>query len=173
MTDTNFCPCGSEIDLSSCCLPHIEGKTKPSTAEALLRARYTAFSRGDIDYILSTHHSRTHDSIKREEIEDWSKNSDWLGLKVVQTEKGQGSDQEGSIVFCAKYKTKTPEVQVHEHWEKSFFEKEKGEWAFLDAQGVQMGTYRRETSKVGRNEPCPCGSGKKYKKCCEGKSAKQ
>jgi preprotein translocase subunit SecA len=25
---------------------------------------------------------------------------------------------------------------------------------------------RRETSKVGRNDPCPCGSGKKYKKCC-------
>lgn len=27
-------------------------------------------------------------------------------------------------------------------------------------------TYRRETAKVGRNEPCPCGSGKKHKKCC-------
>jgi hypothetical protein len=26
--------------------------------------------------------------------------------------------------------------------------------------------YRREDPKVGRNEPCPCGSGKKYKKCC-------
>jgi len=26
--------------------------------------------------------------------------------------------------------------------------------------------YRRKTSKVGRNDPCPCGSGKKYKKCC-------
>ena len=28
------------------------------------------------------------------------------------------------------------------------------------------GTYRRETKKIGRNDPCPCGSGKKYKKCC-------
>ena len=27
-------------------------------------------------------------------------------------------------------------------------------------------TYTRETQKVGRNEPCPCGSGKKYKRCC-------
>ena len=26
-------------------------------------------------------------------------------------------------------------------------------------------TIRREEEKVGRNEPCPCGSGKKYKKC--------
>jgi transposase-like protein len=29
--------------------------------------------------------------------------------------------------------------------------------------------YRRETPKVGRNEPCPCGSGQKYKRCCLGK----
>ncbi|MFP4521479.1 MAG: preprotein translocase subunit SecA [Fibrobacterota bacterium] len=29
-------------------------------------------------------------------------------------------------------------------------------------------TFRRDTSKVGRNDPCPCGSGRKYKKCCGG-----
>ncbi len=34
---------------------------------------------------------------------------------------------------------------------------------------VQVATVRRESPKVGRNDPCPCGSGKKYKKCCEGK----
>jgi hypothetical protein len=27
-------------------------------------------------------------------------------------------------------------------------------------------TPRREATKVGRNDPCPCGSGKKYKLCC-------
>ena len=27
-------------------------------------------------------------------------------------------------------------------------------------------TFRREATKVGRNDPCPCGSGKKFKKCC-------
>ena len=30
-------------------------------------------------------------------------------------------------------------------------------------------TVRRSTPKVGRNDPCPCGSGKKYKKCCMGR----
>jgi uncharacterized protein len=29
-------------------------------------------------------------------------------------------------------------------------------------------TVRREEPKVGRNEPCPCGSGKKFKQCCGG-----
>jgi uncharacterized protein YchJ len=31
---------------------------------------------------------------------------------------------------------------------------------------AQQLTIRRETPKIGRNEPCHCGSGKKYKKCC-------
>jgi preprotein translocase subunit SecA len=44
--------------------------------------------------------------------------------------------------------------------------------AALDGRrpGEQQGTIVREQPKVGRNEPCPCGSGKKYKKCC-GKAA--
>jgi preprotein translocase subunit SecA len=33
-------------------------------------------------------------------------------------------------------------------------------------QTVKKGTVRRDAPKVGRNDPCPCGSGKKYKKCC-------
>lgn len=30
----------------------------------------------------------------------------------------------------------------------------------------RLETHRRVAPKVGRNDPCPCGSGKKYKKCC-------
>ncbi|MFP4528300.1 MAG: preprotein translocase subunit SecA [Candidatus Kapaibacterium sp.] len=36
--------------------------------------------------------------------------------------------------------------------------------------GAAVKTFKREGDKVGRNDPCPCGSGKKYKKCC-GKNA--
>ena len=35
-----------------------------------------------------------------------------------------------------------------------------------DTQADDQGTVRRVTPKVGRNEDCPCGSGKKYKHCC-------
>jgi SEC-C motif-containing protein len=163
MTDTNYCPCGSKNELSQCCLPIIQGKKHAETAEDLLRARYTAFTRNEVDFILSSHHSRTVKEIKREEIEDWAKNSIWLGLKVVQIEAGKKEDEQGTILFSATYKEGE---KTQEHWEKSFFEKEKGEWKFLDAQGVHMGTYQRTEPKVGRNDPCTCGSGKKYKKCC-------
>jgi preprotein translocase subunit SecA len=37
----------------------------------------------------------------------------------------------------------------------------------MEADGPPQGvTIRRQQAKVGRNDPCPCGSGKKYKKCC-------
>ncbi len=35
-----------------------------------------------------------------------------------------------------------------------------------DAMGGPGTTFKRDVSKIGRNDPCPCGSGKKYKKCC-------
>jgi SEC-C motif-containing protein len=161
-TSQTSCPCGSELALAQCCQPVIQGKQKPATAEQLLRARYTAFTQGAVDYILSTHHSRTRHEVKREEIEDWSKNSRWLGLKIVQSEAGKESDTQGTIVFCASYHA---EDKDNEHWEQSYFEKEDGEWRFLDAKGIQTGPIRREGPKIGRNDPCHCGSGQKYKKC--------
>ena len=41
-----------------------------------------------------------------------------------------------------------------------------GGFPWLDAASVQQNTQASPQSKVGRNDPCPCGSGKKYKKCC-------
>jgi SEC-C motif-containing protein len=163
MSVTNLCPCGSELDLVKCCLPILEGKKLASTAEELLRARYTAFTQGAVDFILSTHHSKTRHEVKREEIEDWSKNSEWLGLKIVQSDAGKATDDQGTIIFGAQYRA---DGKINDHWERSQFEKENGEWKFLDAQGLKPGTYRRAEPKMGRNDPCTCGSGKKFKKCC-------
>lgn len=162
-TTASECPCCSEKPAAQCCLPIIQGKSKAATAEELLRARYTAFAQGNVDFILNTHHSKTRADVKREEIEDWSKNSNWLGLKVVQQEAGQATDEKGTLIFCATYEA---EGKKQDHWEQSFFEKESGEWRFLDARGVHLGTYKRGEPKVGRNDPCACGSGKKSKKCC-------
>ena len=52
-------------------------------------------------------------------------------------------------------------------WNNIFDEKTKKE---LYKRQKDSGTFRREGKKIGRNDPCPCGSGKKYKHCC-GKGA--
>ena len=50
-----------------------------------------------------------------------------------------------------------------EEWEKIFTEDEQIEIA---KEFKRSRTVKREAPKVGRNDPCPCGSGKKYKNCC-------
>src|ERR1041385_1602146 len=119
------CPCGSQKTLESCCLPYIQGKRQPATAEELLRSRYTAFTRGDIDYILSTHHSKTRGEVKREEVEEWSKQSEWHSLKIVETQGGKEGDQEGWVAFCAEY---SAQGKRQEHWEQAVFQRENGHW---------------------------------------------
>ena len=156
------CPCGSSRTLDECCLPILVGRREAATASELLRARYVAMTRGDVDFIVDSNHSRTRPEIDRSVIEKWAKSSEWLELAIHGTEKGASADQAGAVLFCATYRT---DGKIVKHWEKSFFERENGAWRFLDAKGADE-PIRRDGPKVGRNDPCPCGSGQKHKKCC-------
>lgn len=156
------CPCTSGKPYGNCCQPIQSGKSKARTAEELLRARYSSFVTGNIDFVLATHHSATKHEVNRDEIASWSKESEWKGLEILQKEAGEAKDETGTIVFHAKYANQGKD---QDHFEKSTFEKENGEWKFLDATPLRTGPYVREEPKVGRNDPCSCGSGKKFKKC--------
>ncbi len=46
---------------------------------------------------------------------------------------------------------------------------EKGQFKELPSSGVKQETFVKTGPEIGRNDPCPCGSGKKYKKCCASK----
>jgi SEC-C motif domain protein len=159
---TDKCPCTSGKTYGSCCQPIQDGKSKAKTAEELLRARYSSFVTGNIDFILATHHSATKHDVNREEITSWSKGATWKGLEILQKEAGEAKDETGTLIFHAKYDMENEEQN---HYEKSTFEKENGEWKFLDAIPLRNGPYVREEPKIGRNDPCSCGSGKKFKKC--------
>ena len=62
------------------------------------------------------------------------------------------------------YKTSGP--ADFEHHEIATFGRVENEWRFIDGKMVNLSPERREAPKIGRNDPCACGSGKKYKKCC-------
>ncbi|MDR0289456.1 MAG: SEC-C domain-containing protein, partial [Treponema sp.] len=89
----------------------------------------------------------------------------WLGLKIVSVEKGGAADTEGTVEFEANYEQ---HGLKDVHHEKAKFKKENGEWLY-DEGSVVPRTIVRSGPKTGRNDPCPCGSGKKYKHCCYGK----
>lgn len=155
------CPCKSNLDYSSCCEPYIKGGAKPPTAEKLMRSRYTAYTLAAIDYIEKTTDPASRSDFDRDGSLQWAKSSEWLGLEIVNTEGGTESDTKGLVEFIARYRFEGVE---RTHHERSEFRKRDGQWYFVDGKLVQEPV--RAAEKVGRNDPCPCGSGKKYKKCC-------
>jgi len=140
----------------------LAGKAKAKTAVELMQARYRAFELGDVDFIMKSHDPDTVEQIDRDSTEAWSKQSEWLGLEILSTEGGGEDDMAGTVEFVAKYKVKGAPL---EHRERATFRKHNGTWFFVDGAQIAGPPVRREEPKVGRNDPCSCGSGKKYKKC--------
>lgn len=158
------CPCGSGKPFAECCQPLIEGEAA-SSPEALMRSRYSAFATDAIDYIMDSHHSRTVDGVDRDEVARWAEGSTWLGLTIDSTSGGAADDDTGTVRFIARYQDDESGT-VYDHRETALFEREDGDWKFLDSEPFKEQPMRRDEPKVGRNDPCPCGSGKKYKRCC-------
>ncbi len=160
---TELCPCGSQKQYTQCCGPVIRGERKASTAEELMRSRYSAYVMHEIEYIArSCVQDPDKNEIDLEETRKWSEESTWQGLKIIRTEKGSASDTEGWIDFSATY---TRKGLKDVHLEKAHFIQKDGQWLYESGSLIPT-TVVREGAKVGRNDPCPCGSGKKYKKCC-------
>lgn len=158
-----LCPCKSGKNYADCCEKIINGTVKAETPEALMRARYSAYAKGAIDFIIDSTHSSQRENNDREEIRRWSQNSQWDGLEIIRTENGGADDDSGIVEFIARYHDRGISMEHHEVAE---FRREDGDWYFYDGQLVPQAPYVRKEAKVGRNDPCPCGSGRKYKKCC-------
>ena len=156
------CPCGKGESIEVCCGPYLSGEKSPETAELLMRARYTAYATQNIDFVISSHDPATASEVDRGNTEAWSKNSEWLGLEIVGTEGGTATDTEGVVEFIARYKIQKVKL---DHRERATFKKVNDRWFFVDGVEVKGPPVRRTEPRVGRNDPCPCGSGKKYKKC--------
>lgn len=131
------------------------------TAEELMRARYHAYETGDIEFIKESHDPEATEGVDWNECEKWSKESQWLGLEIISTERGTENDRDGIVEFEATYIENGKTVVHHE---RSYFVKKNGNWYYQKWLPLQKTIVKEE--KIGRNDPCPCGSGKKYKKCC-------
>ena len=156
---TPLCPCNSGAALAACCGPLLAGKQAARTAEALMRSRYTAYVLRDIDYLLASWHPAT-----RPMVIDPATIPDWCGLQVIRTEQGNEAETEGVVEFIA---TAVARKQFYRFHEVSRFVQEEGQWFYTDGDLKEDAALAEpRVEKVGRNDPCPCGSGKKYKKCC-------
>lgn len=133
------------------------------TPEALMRSRYSAFALGGMGaYLLETWDTRYRDPALTARILD-QRDSDWLGLEILAT---SDSGNQGTVDFKATYRPlavnsdTSPQI-LHE---RSRFKRHGGAWRYLDG----LIDPPPSTTPVSRNAPCPCGSGKKAKRCCLG-----
>lgn len=133
-----------------------------------MRSRYTAFVKAAIPYLRETLAPESRSDYDEKSVREWARSAEWLGLKI---EAAEGN----TVEFVAKYKI---QGKVAEHHEVAKFRKERDRWYFVDGDShvheegkghehhEQRAPVVRETPKIGRNDPCSCGSGKKFKKCC-------
>jgi len=157
------CPCCSGKQFDACCGPLLAGEPAP-TAEALMRSRYTAYTKADIDYIMRTMapDASTNDFVP-EEAREIASNTIWGGLRMLNVKDGGPEDESGEVEYVARYKHDGRQLYHHER--TTFGRNSDGHWWVLGGVTNPRGDPRK-VMKIGRNDPCPCGSGKKFKKCC-------
>lgn len=149
---SELCPCGSALEYSLCCQCYLSGNECAAEPSLLMRSRYTAFVKRDADYLVKTWHPSCQAGTFRDDIQNGFGQTEWLGLTVFATEPGRSPD-EGFVSFVARFRENNKNGAIIE---RSRFLKENGQWYYID------GTR----PLIGRNDLCPCGSGKKFKKCC-------
>lgn len=128
-----------------------------------MRARYTAYATGTYDFIRDSHVPAGRHEVNLNSVREWSEAAEWTGMDVVRTEGGGEGDTQGVVEFKARYALQGEELVHHEI---ATFHKVDDAWYFVDGAEPKREPFRRAGRKVKPNEPCPCGSGNKFKKCC-------
>ncbi len=147
------CPCQSGKKYAACCERFITQQALPENAEQLMRSRYSAYVLKQLDYLLDTWQPlhrpaelALDDSIR------------WLGLTIIDAPPVE--DGYAIVEFEARMLVGGTVDAMHE---RSRFVLEQGRWLYTSGE---MLTPSFQSWKPGRNETCPCGSGKKFKRCC-------
>ncbi|MGY5353763.1 YchJ family protein [Wenyingzhuangia sp. IMCC45467] len=122
-----MCACGSKKSYKVCCEPIHQNILLAKTPLALMKSRYTAYVLANIDYLMQSHHSSTRPISERDEILNWTKSIQWMGLEIIEAKKSNAD--EGFVTFKAHF-TENGVVQVIH--EKSRFVKENNHWTYID-----------------------------------------
>ncbi|MBU5617224.1 YchJ family protein [Psychrobacter sp. TAE2020] len=169
-----LCPCRvspslsfltTPIAYSDCCQPYHDAvdennsddpnTVKADSAERLMRTRYSAFVLQKADYIVKTTVPAQQTLLDIKDIESWAQETDWAGLEIVKhlPKLGKGHAQ---VEFKAYYNSAEG---IKAHHELSSFVRIDERWYFLDPTVAMT---------ISQKQPCLCGSGEKFKRCCGG-----
>ena len=128
--DSSPCPCGGGI-YRSCCGPLHRGEQRAETAEQLMRSRYSAFVKGELEYLLATHpDADVPEAERRQQLRRSFRATRWMGLRILSCTDGGVGDLVGSVVFEARHREGVLR-------ETSFFQRSggssDGDWLYIKA----------------------------------------
>ena len=124
-----------------------------------MRSRFTAHAVHDFRHLHRTYLATAKKPFTDADIDTGG--VPWTRLVVHQHEAGAKPDT-AFVDFSAYFQDGDKEGALHE---KAEFQRIDGRWFYTRA--VREGPAPvKAAPKVGRNDPCPCGSGKKFKHCC-------
>ncbi len=158
MEQSAQCICKSGITYGECCGLYLSGNQHALTAEALVRSRFTAFAFHNEAYILKTWDPKN----RPPRVKFPEKGVEWTQLEILDKKKGESKDAKGVVEFKAYYQLNNEDYSVNEI---SRFRQEQGRWYYLDGAVKSIAKVGQQIN-AGKNAPCPCGSGKKFKRCC-------
>lgn len=160
--DLALCPCCSGQVFLSCCKDIVAGKKMAVTPLELMRSRYTAHVCKEMPHILRTMRGKALKLFDEEKTySEWFELSKWQKLEIIDAPEVDKYAKDGIVEFKAYYSFKDVDQILHE---RSKFIKENNHWFYV--AGQQKNPQVQTSVKIGRNDNCPCNSGKKYKKCC-------
>jgi SEC-C motif domain protein len=151
MTTKNLCPCCSGRSFNLCCQPFLSRKLMPETPEQLMRSRYTAYTLADIPYIEKTQSGKAAENFNADEAKQWTEQVKWCGLSVLNSNLNE-------VEYVARYMIGN---QLYLLQERSQFEKIGEQWFYISGALIP-----HQPITLKSNQPCPCGSKKKFSQCC-------
>ncbi len=162
-TGPGSCPCGSGRPYEECCGPCHEGKVWPDDPLTMVRSRYCAYARGKYQYLVDTYlASPENPGPTAEELAEGARGVRWQALRIT----GSGRSDEDNCDFVDFYAYYAMDDGLHQLGEHALFRRVEDRLYYTGGSRLAPAPYRHEGPRVGRNDPCPCGSGRKYKKCC-------
>lgn len=153
MESAMYCYCCSGKSFSECCGPYLSLKQIASSCEALMRSRYSAYCLADTTYLVTTLHASEHTPDTAAEITAFANSVHFCRLNVKSVSQ---TAKHGQVSFAA-YFLHEQKLDVIEEVSDFIYE---GRWYYKHGQ-----LKKTDPIKIGRNDLCPCGSGKKFKQC--------
>ena len=126
------CPCGAALAYEGCCGPLHRGEREASTAAALMRSRYSAFARGDVEYLVRTLHPdhadrEDGDVALRRSLRETLRRYRYAGLRVLDA-RDAGADGLAQVLFEARvFEGRADRSFV----ERSYFAHDGSGWRYL------------------------------------------